>query len=328
MPGVSLTFDPARRRHGGTAGGESCRAPLKPPVYTRTPGASPGEEGAPGWDFFLRDRLSFWAALKRKNRRDTKDQSELNMRKTSDEDVRGSPCVFYPPVMMPRRFLRCSLNSLLVKLGHGQIRQNISNRKRRRVGSMWELKRLKLRSDIIRGEQSPCTSPPLHPSILLTESNERTERVITAREKDGRVEPEGKSRVYGTVTFITNKQRCKVNVCVGTLLTFQISPSFYLSLFCCAPHHHIHLETACDGGRCVDDPVCKPVFTGTKITWRRHHRHLTLINSIRSLTYRKCWVSSGSLQELVSEPESGFYRCVTGTCWKKIRTHSAHRAPL
>lgn len=32
IPGHSLTFDPALSRHGGTGGGESCRAALKPSV--------------------------------------------------------------------------------------------------------------------------------------------------------------------------------------------------------------------------------------------------------------------------------------------------------
>lgn len=32
IPGQSLTFDPALSRHGGTGGGESCRAALKPSV--------------------------------------------------------------------------------------------------------------------------------------------------------------------------------------------------------------------------------------------------------------------------------------------------------
>lgn len=45
--------------------------------------------------------------------------------------------------------------------------------------------------------ESPCTppQPPLHPSILLAESNQRTERVITAGTKDRRVQPEGIQRV-------------------------------------------------------------------------------------------------------------------------------------
>lgn len=59
IPSLSFTFDLARSRHGGTVGGDSCSALLKPPVYSRGTEASAGVEAGPGWDFFLRDRLSF-----------------------------------------------------------------------------------------------------------------------------------------------------------------------------------------------------------------------------------------------------------------------------
>ena len=58
-PSLSFTFDPARSRHGGTVGGDSCSALLKPLLYSSGAEASVGVEAGLGCDFFLRDRLSF-----------------------------------------------------------------------------------------------------------------------------------------------------------------------------------------------------------------------------------------------------------------------------